>query len=355
MAADNFGFRVALSGDTALVGAVFDDDAGSSSGSAYVFVKPDGGWVSTTETVKLTASDAVFSDAFGISVALSGDTTLVGAIGVNCPAGSNCGAAYINRFPCAFSGAVAASRWRMVSMPCDLGAAYTVADVFGDNFVLNDYQTTWVVYRRDEATDRYILQGPTSVLSQDAGYWLFSLSSGYWEAEGSLTTFVQSANCASPKGCYEVDLTSPDSAAETKFNLVGNPVNVTFDWGSARLLVDGLLYTPDDADFNGSVNKTIYTYNGASYDAFDDITPGMIGSLNAYQGFWVELLGGAFGKTVKLFIPNGQSIGAPPGPPGLGWNLPESPLTEKSLFARLLDFFIPGAEAAKPTWNRSGT
>ena len=43
---DDFGFAVSLSGDTALVGAPFDDDAspGSGSGSAYVFVRSTTGW-----------------------------------------------------------------------------------------------------------------------------------------------------------------------------------------------------------------------------------------------------------------------------------------------------------------------
>ena len=35
-AGDNFGFSVAIGGDTAVVGALHDDDAGFGSGSAYV-------------------------------------------------------------------------------------------------------------------------------------------------------------------------------------------------------------------------------------------------------------------------------------------------------------------------------
>jgi uncharacterized repeat protein (TIGR01451 family) len=77
---DEFGYSVAISGDTALVGAHGDDDDGSASGSAYVFVKPGSGWTTTsTYTAKLTASDGAGSDYFGNSVALSGDTALVGA------------------------------------------------------------------------------------------------------------------------------------------------------------------------------------------------------------------------------------------------------------------------------------
>ena len=68
---DLFGLSVALSGDTALVGALFDDDAGSDSGSAYVFKRSGTSW---SQQAKLTASDAAADDTFGRSVALSGDT-----------------------------------------------------------------------------------------------------------------------------------------------------------------------------------------------------------------------------------------------------------------------------------------
>ena len=82
---DRFGRSVAMDGDTIVVGAVEDDgsDSGgnsiSNSGSAYVFTKPDTGWITKTETVKLTASDAATDDKFGRSVAVDGDTVVVGA------------------------------------------------------------------------------------------------------------------------------------------------------------------------------------------------------------------------------------------------------------------------------------
>ncbi|MHC4976917.1 MAG: hypothetical protein ACYTF7_09985 [Planctomycetota bacterium] len=90
-ASDLFGRSVALDGDTALVGAREDDDGGSSSGSAYVFVRSGATW---TEQDKLTASDAATFDAFGASVALDGDTALVGASGDD-DDGSSSGSAYV--------------------------------------------------------------------------------------------------------------------------------------------------------------------------------------------------------------------------------------------------------------------
>ena len=78
-AGDQFGTSVSISGDTAIVSALNDDDKGPNSGSAYVFVKPGGGWTDSTQTAKLTASDGAGGDNFGLSVSISGDTVIVGA------------------------------------------------------------------------------------------------------------------------------------------------------------------------------------------------------------------------------------------------------------------------------------
>ncbi|MFN8453932.1 MAG: FG-GAP repeat protein [Anaerolineae bacterium] len=56
---DNFGGHVAINGDTIIVGSSHDDiGPNSDQGSAYVFVKPGGGWSDMTQTAKLTAGDA---------------------------------------------------------------------------------------------------------------------------------------------------------------------------------------------------------------------------------------------------------------------------------------------------------
>jgi Zn-dependent metalloprotease len=85
---DFFGLEVALSEDTMLVGAVNDDDGGANSGSAYVFVRSGGVW---TQQQKLTPSDAAAGDQFGYSVAVSGDTAIIGANGK----GASTGSAYV--------------------------------------------------------------------------------------------------------------------------------------------------------------------------------------------------------------------------------------------------------------------
>ncbi len=93
---DNFGWSVSVSGDVAVIGALFDDDAGTSSGSAYVYRydPPSGDWI---EDAKLTASGAAAGDRFGISVSVSGDLAVIGAYG-NGDAGGSSGSAYVYRY-----------------------------------------------------------------------------------------------------------------------------------------------------------------------------------------------------------------------------------------------------------------
>ena len=73
---------MAVHGETVVVGAHLDNanDDDADSGAAFVFTKPgNSGWANATETAKLTASDGVANDKFGISVSLDDDTVVVGA------------------------------------------------------------------------------------------------------------------------------------------------------------------------------------------------------------------------------------------------------------------------------------
>jgi hypothetical protein len=93
-ASDLFGSDVGITPTTAIVGANGDDDAGSGSGSAYVFSIDEGGVGNWGEVKKLTASDAAAADEFGFSVAIDADRILIGAP-ENDDSGSNSGSAYL--------------------------------------------------------------------------------------------------------------------------------------------------------------------------------------------------------------------------------------------------------------------
>ncbi len=74
---DYFGCSVALDGDTAIVGMAYPTGLGSPPpGNAYVFVRSGATW---TQQAELTASDGAAGDLFGSFVAVSGDTALISA------------------------------------------------------------------------------------------------------------------------------------------------------------------------------------------------------------------------------------------------------------------------------------
>ena len=90
---DSFGISVAISGDTVVVGAFGEDsddvpEDEDNSGGAYVFVRNGTAW---TQQAHLTATNPHILDNFGVSVAISGDTVVVGAYGQS----SSAGAAYV--------------------------------------------------------------------------------------------------------------------------------------------------------------------------------------------------------------------------------------------------------------------
>jgi hypothetical protein len=90
---DDFGSAVAVSGDTAVVGSPGHDVGGvHNQGAAYVFVRTGDVW---TEQAQLLAPDGADSDSFGWSVAISGDTIVVGARSDKVGANEEQGSAYV--------------------------------------------------------------------------------------------------------------------------------------------------------------------------------------------------------------------------------------------------------------------
>ena len=97
---DQFGFSVALSGNTLVVGAIGKNSDVTNEidvGAVYVFIRDNSGdWA---QQDFLQASNAAQSDEFGFSVALSGDTLAVGAVGKNSAGNikTDVGAVYVFR------------------------------------------------------------------------------------------------------------------------------------------------------------------------------------------------------------------------------------------------------------------
>jgi hypothetical protein len=111
------GTSVSIEGDTIVSGAA---GPGPVAGNAYIFVKPAGGWKSSTQTARLSANHQ-YEDAFGASVSLSGNMLAVGASVANVGSTPEAGAVYLFSKP--------TSGWQSTSK-----FDYEVTDKYGEAF-----------------------------------------------------------------------------------------------------------------------------------------------------------------------------------------------------------------------------
>ncbi len=197
---DAFGQSNALSGDTLVIGAPHDDDKGDSSGSVYVFTRTGTVW---RQQAKLTPVDGVEGDVFGIDVALSGDTILVGA-DLHDAKALNAGAAYVYTR--------SESGWRLQEKLTAADGAET--DIFGVRVALSG-DTALISARRDD----------DDLMGVDAGSaYVFVRTGITWRQQAKLT--------------------APDGAADDRF---GRSVALAGDTA-----VIGAMFQDDKGDNAGS-------------------------------------------------------------------------------------------------------
>lgn len=147
-----FGYSIAMSGDTVVVGA----PSVGNGGAVYVFVKPASGWANMTQTAELTASDTYPFLDFGISVGISGDSIVVGSYGNN--------AAYVFTRP--------QGGWQNMTETAVLSNDNGVATLFGYAVAIDG--TTIAVGEPKTFTDR----GRVQVFTKPAGGWVNATPTG---------------------------------------------------------------------------------------------------------------------------------------------------------------------------------
>ncbi|MCC6504808.1 MAG: fibronectin type III domain-containing protein, partial [Aquimonas sp.] len=208
---DQFGTSVALDGDTALVGASYDDvGANSDQGSAYVFTRSGSSW---TQEAKLTAGDGAAYDNFGYSVSLNGDTALVGAYGDDVGVNSQQGSAYVFTR----SGSIWTQETKLTA-----GDA-AASDNFGYSVSLNG-DTALVGAFGDNSN-----QGSTYVFTRSGSTWTQEekLVAGDGAASGGFGRSVALSSTTALVGAPYVDglppYGNPDEGAAYVFNGVGLP------------------------------------------------------------------------------------------------------------------------------------
>jgi len=177
---DQFGYSVGIDGDTVVVGAHREDAGGNSAGAAYVFTRSGTTW---SQQQKLVASDAQATDYFGISLAISGDTVVVGAYFED-TGGSEAGAAYVFTR----SGTTWSQQQKLVASDAQ------ATDYFGQSVsVDSDTGDTVVVGAWGEATGG----------SEAGAAYIFTRSGTTWTQDKKI---VASDGGASDRFGYEVDI-----------------------------------------------------------------------------------------------------------------------------------------------------
>ncbi len=249
---DNFGWPVAVSGDTVVVGAPLEDGSATgvsgdqsdnratNSGAAYVFVRSRMSWL---QQAYFKASNAEANDEFGRSVAVSGDTVVVGAINESSNATGVNGNQSDNR--AAFSGVAYVfvrngTNW--------IQQAYLKASNTGpgDNFgwsvaVSGDTAVVGAPRERSSATGVNGDQGDNSALAAGAAY-VFVRDGTNWTQQAYLKASNTAASdffgwsVAVSGDTVVVGAYREDSNA-TGINGTGSDPNMFFDSGAAYVFV----------------------------------------------------------------------------------------------------------------------
>ena len=249
-ASDNFGYSVALSGTTALVGALYHRvGSNSNQGAAYVFTFNGSTWIQQQE---LTASDGAADDYFGISVALSGTTALVGAPDHMVGSNKYQGTAYVFTFN--------GSTWvQQQELTTSDGAG---SDNFGGSVALSG--TSALVGAHAKTIGPNAEQGAAFVFTFNGSTWI-----------------------------QQQELTASDGAADDYFGL-----SVALSGTSA------VVGAPDHmVGLNSAEGAAyIFMYNGSTWTQQPELTAGD-GAASDYFGFSVALSGttalvGAHFKTI---------------------------------------------------------
>ena len=187
---DCFGYSVSISSDNIVTGAYYDDDNGDASGSAYVFVKPPGGWVNITQTAKLKSSDGTKEDHFGKSVSIDGDNIVIGAC-VDDDNGDASGSAYVFTKP--------SSGWVNMTQTAKLMASDGAdSDLFGVSVSINGDYIIIGAYDNDiDAGAAYLFRSCTETNSEISPVVCGSYTSPsgkIWTTTGTYKDTIPNAN-----------------------------------------------------------------------------------------------------------------------------------------------------------------
>lgn len=294
---DSFGRSVAISGSTVVVGAYQHDNGMTNNGSAYVFEKPLTGWVSMTETARLTASDASASDYFGYAVAVKGNTVAVTA-NMKDYNGTDAGMAYVFEKP--------VSGWATTTETAKLYTAGPASyRMFGASISMSDNAIVvgaTNVYSTGFTGAAYVFEKPVSgwVTATESAMFLasdksdgdnFGISVGIADNViicGSYWSDLLGSSSGSAY-IYEKPATGWTNSTETTRFLPEVTTSNTYDEFSRSLDISGDYAVVGSANYNAKQGRaTVLHFNGLGWDKVAELTASDAAKEN-YFGYSVAI------------------------------------------------------------------
>jgi hypothetical protein len=288
---DGFGYSVAISGNTLVVGAPGVPVGGhAGQGAAYVFTASGSGWANMTQTAELTASDGVAGDWFGYSVAISGNTVVVGAPDAMVGTNSDQGAAYVFTEP--LSGR--ANMTETAKLTVSTGAA---GDGFGSSVSISG--NTVVVGAPNATVNTHEKQGAAYVFTEPLSGWAnmttqtakLTTSSGGKEDHFGSSVSISGTMVVVGSPCTTIGSRSNQGAAYvftesgstwttmSKGTELTNPSGAAGDWFgysvaiSGKTVVVGAPNAPADAHGDpGPGAAYVYTESGSNWAQGPELT-----------------------------------------------------------------------------------
>ncbi len=206
-----------------------------------------------------------------------------------------------------------ANTWLMTAPSCQpVDPPGTGIDAqYGNDIPGGVYGTNWISWKWDAASQRYpgVMAG-TAPLVLGAGNWVYSLNAGTLVLDGTAAPIEPCSNYGSglTGQCFAIDLVR--AAGSSLWQIVGHPFPYTVSWADVLVAasLDGgvrwTTYTPSQAETASLMDKAIHRWSGSTYEAYDDSTPSMIGTLQPQDAFWVRIKPGSLGLSgFKLLIP----------------------------------------------------
>ncbi len=211
---DQFGISVAISGNLAISGAQQDDDVAPNAGAAYIFERSGTLWLQRT---KLVADDAKAGDLFGNTVAISGETVVVGAPGAD-DAGPESGAAYVFTY--------LGDEW--VQRAKLIGDDTSMFDHFGTAVAVHENTALIGAHGKDEGAED---SGAAYIFVRNGVSWIQQAKLAHRNAvpgdQFGYAVAIYGDNALI--GAHRSDATGPDSGAAYIFTRNGGTWNQDFE------------------------------------------------------------------------------------------------------------------------------